>query len=96
MSVAAVLDALRARDLLGLVDDVCRARRVTREEVCSRARTKAIALARHELWWRLRNHAELHFSYEELGRLFARHHSTVLHGIRAHERALGPLVPEEG
>lgn len=88
MSVASVwvVGALADRDLLDLVDEVCRTRRVTRDELCGRRRTKAIARARRELWWRLRNHPELHFSYEEIGRLFGRHHSTVLLGIRAHER----------
>jgi chromosomal replication initiation ATPase DnaA len=83
-----VMKGLDVRDLLGLVDDVCRRRAVTRQEICGRTRTKAIALARHELWWRLRHDPETCFSYQEIGRLFARHHVTILHGVRAHQRRL--------
>ncbi len=94
MSSTTVIDALDVRDLLGLVDHVCRARGVTREEVCGRGRTKAVALARHELWWRLRHHPEMSFSYVEIGRLFDRHHTSVFAGIRAHERASASHVTE--
>jgi len=83
-----VLDALSERDLVELLDQVCHRRAVTPAEVCGLVRTRAISHARHELWWRLRHHPDLLFSLEELGRLFQRHHSTVLHGIRSHERRL--------
>lgn len=86
-SLVAIIEALVARDLIGLVDHVCRARGVTREDVCGRGRTKGVALARHELWWHLRHHPDLKLSYEEIGRLFERHHSTVLDGVRAHDRS---------
>ncbi len=86
-----IIEALDVRDLLGLVDEICKRRRVTRQQVCSRARTQAVARARHELWWRLRHDQHAHFSYEEIGRLFRRHHVTVLHGVRAHDRRL--VVP---
>lgn len=49
-------------------------------------RTKTIAAARHELWWRLRTDPELELSYDEIGRLFDRNHTSVLHGVRAHQR----------
>ena len=81
-----IMKGLDVRDLLGLADDVCRRRAVTRQEICSRTRTKAIASARHELWWRLRHDPERCFSYQEIGRLFARHHVTIMHGVRAHQR----------
>lgn len=77
-----VIAALSERDLLGLLDDVCRAHHVTRSDVCSRNRSRAVANARHEVWWRLRS---LAFSYVEIGRLFDRNHTTVLHGVRAWE-----------
>ncbi len=81
-----VLRALNERDLLALLDDVCRIRAVTRDDVCGDSRTKAVACARHEVWWRLRHHDERFFSFEEIGRLFRRDHATVLHGVRAHAR----------
>lgn len=80
-----ILFALFERDLLGLLDAVCRAHHVTRAEVCSRNRSRSVANARHDLWWRLRNDGSLSFSYVEIGRLFARNHTTVLHGVRAWE-----------
>jgi len=83
-----VFDSLSLRDLIELLDEVCRHRAVTRDEVCGRTRTKAVACARHELWWRLRHHPETSFSFEEIGRIFLRHHATVLHGVRAHQRRL--------
>lgn len=86
--MTAVLDSLTLRDLTELLDDVCRHRAVTRHEVCGRTRTKAVARARHELWWRLRHQPEACFSFEEIGRIFCRHHATVLHGVRAHQRRL--------
>ena len=80
-----ILEALRERDLLELLDRVCQARGVTREEVCGRCRTKNVARARHELWWELRRHPGM--SYGEIARLFDRNHSTVMTGVRAVERA---------
>lgn len=82
------LDSLSLRDLTELLDEICHHRAVTRDEVCGRIRTKAVARARHELWWRLRHHPEVCFSFEEIGRIFRRHHATVTHGVRAHQRRL--------
>jgi hypothetical protein len=100
MTPTTIIDALNTRDLLGYLDAICRLRNVTREEICGRGRTKAIAAARHELWWHLRHHPSFRFSYEELGRLFDRNHSTVLQGVRAHQRSIRgafppPLQPEK-
>jgi len=83
-----VLESLGVRHLLELLDEICRHRAVTRDEVCGRTRTKAVACARHELWWRLRNDPKVRFSFEEIGRLFRRHHATVIHGVCAHQRRL--------
>ena len=89
-----VLDALVERDLTALLDEVCRHRAVTHAEVCSAVRTKGVAQARHELWWRLRHHPDLAFSLEEIGRLFRRDHTTVLRGVRAHaQRLADPHTP---
>ena len=91
MTLEEIAAELAARDLLDLVDEVCRARGVTRDELCGRGRTKAVASARRELWRRLRQHPGLSYSYEEIGRLFDRDHATVLSGVRAHERTRGAL-----
>jgi chromosomal replication initiation ATPase DnaA len=79
-----VVHRLGARDLLGLVEDVCRHRGVTVVELCGRTRTRAVARARQEVWWKLRHDPERHFSLQEIGALFARDHTTVRHGVEAH------------
>ena len=73
-----VIHALDERNLLGYLDEVCRAHHVTRIEVCSIDRSRSIVTARHELWWRLR---QLKLSYVEIARLFGRNHTSVLHGV---------------
>jgi chromosomal replication initiation ATPase DnaA len=93
-STTAVVAALRVRDLLVLVDDVCKRRGVTLHELCGRTRTQGVSMARQEAWWRIRNHPERHYSYPEIARLFARDHSTIKAGINAHERRCVPKAPQ--
>jgi chromosomal replication initiation ATPase DnaA len=85
-SPLAVLDDLQARDLLVVVLDVCRCRGVRVEDVCARKRFQSVSRARQEIWWRLRNHAERHYSLSEIARLFGRDPTTVLAGVAAHDR----------
>ncbi|MBK7582405.1 MAG: hypothetical protein IPI67_19665 [Myxococcales bacterium] len=42
--------------------------------------------ARQELWWLIRNQFDRHYSLLEIASLFRRDHTTVRHGIRAHQR----------
>jgi chromosomal replication initiation ATPase DnaA len=88
----AVVDALQIRGLLDLVDTVCARRGVTRDELCGRGRTQAVAAARHELWWLIRHHPDRRYSYCEIAHLVCRDHATVLQGIAAHDR----LQPQSG
>jgi chromosomal replication initiation ATPase DnaA len=88
-----VENQLRARDLLALVDDVCKRRGVTLDELCGRARSQAISRARHEVWWRIRHHPERAYSYPEIARIFARDHTTIMAGISAHERRASVAYP---
>ena len=81
----AVCSDLRARNLIALLDEVCERRGVLPHEVCGQSRTLGVCHARHELWWRIRNDPARHYSYAEIARLFRRDHTTVLHGIQAHE-----------
>jgi chromosomal replication initiation ATPase DnaA len=90
---AHVARRLHEHGMLGLVTAICHARGVTVEELCGRQRTQAVAQARHEAWWRMRHHPERHYSLAEIGRLFARDHTTVRHGIEMHARR-GPLATE--
>jgi chromosomal replication initiation ATPase DnaA len=91
-TIGVVVDGLRARDLFALVDEVCRSRGVTLDEVCGRARSQAVSCARQEVWWRIRHHPERNYSYPEIARLFARDSTTVIAGINAHERRVSAVL----
>lgn len=86
MTTERIVAKLKARGLLHLVDDVSARRGVTRAELCGRRRSRAVAAARHELWWLIRQHPERCYSFPEIARLFGKDHTTVLHGITAHGR----------
>jgi hypothetical protein len=58
-----------------------------------RARTAPIARVRQALYWLLRHRAQR--SLSEIGNFFDRDHTTVLHGLRAHEARVG-VMPEAG
>lgn len=81
-----VFTALRTHGLCLLLDDVCTRRGVLVHEVCGRTRTLSVIRARHEFWWAIRHHPDRSYSYSELARLFRCDPSTILSGIRSHER----------
>lgn len=86
MTLDAVFTALTVRGLLDLADRVCAARGVTRHELCGRARTRAVAAARQELWWLIRNHPQRCYSFPEIASIVGRDPTTVLYGVAAHQR----------
>lgn len=66
---------------------VCDQHEVCIEDLVSTDRAQEIVAARHHLMWLLRN--ETSWSMLRIGRFFGgRDHTTVLHGIRAHERRI--------
>lgn len=81
-----LVQELAQRGLTPLLEEVCRRHHVTQKEISSRTRTRMISLARQELWWMLRHHPDVRFSYVELGKIFSRNHSTILQGVRAWEK----------
>jgi hypothetical protein len=83
-----VLHQLLLRGLLPLADSVCERRGVTRVEICGRGRSRAVAAARHELWWLIRHHPERQYSFCEIARMLGYDHSSVIHGVAAHQRTL--------
>lgn len=87
----AVVAALSIRGLLSLADTVCARRGVTRDELCGYNRTAAVAAARHELWWMIRNHPERRYSFSEIGRIVHRDHASIRHGVAAHVRRAGQM-----
>jgi chromosomal replication initiation ATPase DnaA len=85
-STAAVVADLDARDLLAIVDAVCRQRGVPRDLLAGRTRVQSVSRARQEVWWLLRHHPERHYSLLEIARLFGRDHATIVAGLAAHRR----------
>jgi chromosomal replication initiation ATPase DnaA len=88
LSVNALLENLRARDLLELVEQVSARRGVVVDELCGRTRSRSVSWARQEVWWHMRNHPERYYSLLEIARLFGRDHATISAGIQAHSRRL--------
>jgi chromosomal replication initiation ATPase DnaA len=93
---ADVIDALAARGLLELLERVCARRGVTPLELCGHGRTRSVAAARQELWWLIRRHPERSYSFFEIARLFGRDHTTVLHGVAAHQRRFAASARSRG
>lgn len=87
-SVEQLIESLRDRDLLELVEDVRTRRGVPLHDLCGRTRTQSVSRARQEVWWRLRHHPDRFYSVLEIARLFGRDHATVIAGIEAHRRRL--------
>jgi chromosomal replication initiation ATPase DnaA len=82
----AVFSALKARKLTDLLSEICSRRGALISDVCGRSRAPSACRARQELWWRIRNHPDRHYSYCEIARFFGRNHATVYQGIAAHLR----------
>ena len=79
-----VIDDLRRRDLLDLVEEVPTRRGVLVDHLCATGRTLSVSHARQETWWRMRHHPERCYTLFEIARFFGRHHTT----IAAHARRL--------
>lgn len=93
--VHAVVDDLRRRDLLALVQEIAMRRGVLVDHVCGSSRTSNVSRARQEAWWHMRHHPERYYSLIDIARLFGRHHTTVMAGVAAHARRLrqGAMAP---
>ena len=68
----------------GKFEQACMAHGITRHQARSKSRTRDLAHPRQAAMLWLRNNTNL--SLPEIGRLFDRDHTTVLHGIRAAEK----------
>lgn len=78
---------LIAVDLYDLVVAICKKYHVMISGVLCRKRTRALATARHEIWWTIRTQTVL--SVSEIGELFGVDHTSVMSGIESHERRNG-------
>ena len=95
MTSKMIIDALRERDLDAIAVDVATRRGVPLAELCGRGRSKSVARARHEVWWRIRHHPERYLSLPEIARLFGRDHTTIKAGIDAHAQRLAAIATSE-
>lgn len=75
-----------------IAEEVCQKHGVSFESIASRTRIKKFVAARYEAFWRIRNEitvAGFPMSYPEIGRRFGgRDHTTVIHGVRKHQKVL--------
>jgi chromosomal replication initiator protein len=70
-----------------IAEQVCKFRGVSMIDFMSSRKTKSVARARQEAYWRARH--ETTASLPQIGSAYGnRDHTTVLFGIRAHERRL--------
>lgn len=67
-----------------IMEEVRQKHGLTRIEFMSSRHARELIEARHEAWFRLRNETTL--SYPQIGRLFNRDPSTVMHGARRWDR----------
>jgi chromosomal replication initiation ATPase DnaA len=87
VAFAEIIERLRLRGLMPLVEEVCQRRGVTLEEMCGKDKKKSKAHARHEVWWRMYYHPDRAYSFPEIAEFFERgEHTTIMAGVRAHER----------
>lgn len=67
--------------------EVCAKHEIELNELLSPRRSREVVKARHECFWRCKKETSL--SFPQIGRYFgSRDHTTVLHGIRQHEKRM--------
>lgn len=80
-----------------ILDEVCSEYAVRRQELLGVSRTAGIVEARHDAMWRFRQcrneYGDPLYGYPELGRIFNRDHTTIIHGVRAHQRRMDAQQP---
>lgn len=79
LGVVDVISRLRAHGLLEIVEATARDHHTTTFAICGRGRQRTVSAARQSAWTRIR---ALGLSLPEIGALFGRDHTTVLHGLR--------------
>jgi len=76
-----------------ILEDVARTHGISVKELKSPSRYRNIAWPRQEAMWRLKRETTL--SLPAIGRLLNRDHTTVLHGVLAHQRRLNETKEAE-
>lgn len=73
-----------------IIKEVSLKHHVSVEEIVSQIRSAWVVAARFEAMYRIRE--ERHLSWAQIGRLFGRDHTSVLHGWRKHKASLDPAI----
>jgi chromosomal replication initiator protein len=80
-----------APDMESIIDSVCKAFGISREQLLSESRKQEYVVARNTAFYLARKHTSL--SLEAIGRQFNRRHSTVIKGITGLEREISRKSP---
>jgi hypothetical protein len=73
------------------IDDICRRRGLSLDDLMTTSRVSFLSEARYEIWWTIRN--QFGTSYERIGeRLGGFDHASVLYGVRRWQAALDVRV----
>lgn len=75
-----------------ILKEVCEKHQVSLKEVLSPMRSRYVIPARHEAMYRIRE--EKCLSWAQIGRIFDRDHTSVLHGWRKHKASLDAAAAE--
>jgi hypothetical protein len=76
-----------------IAQEVCAKHKLTLKELQGVRRFKKIAIARREVFWRLRQ--ELGMSLLDIARKMGKDHTSVLHGLRVYARENSPYYQQE-
>lgn len=91
IGVTILIRRVKNAGLLDLIEQRAQASRVPMEELLGLSLSRRVCSVRRAIWEELRG---LDYSLDEIGRLFGRHHTTVLEGLRAkRKRSASPLSP---
>lgn len=87
-----VVVRLKEEGLYDLVVEIARQHRVAVGRVLGKERTARVVAARHAVWYTLRQHGDVYYSYPELGRIFGVDHTSIMHAVRLFATRLGTTV----
>ncbi len=74
-------------EAVAIIQGVCARSNITTTLLLGNCRARRLAWPRQEAYWRC--YYEAGMSLMEIGRLFKRDHTTVLYGMRAHQKRVG-------
>jgi hypothetical protein len=81
----------KKRRVLALAEEVRIKHRLKLDDLMKPSSKRKLAWARAELWARLRDENPRIYTLQELGKIFGRHHATILIGVRKYRHRLAKL-----